>query len=86
MVKGLEGKPYEEQLRSLDLFSLEKRRLRIDFIMVFNNLTKRSGGADTDRFSVVTSERTQGNGMRLCQGSRARSWTLMILVGPFNSK
>jgi len=27
MVKGLEGKAYEEQLRSLDLFSMEKRRL-----------------------------------------------------------
>jgi len=27
MAKGLEGKAYEKQLRSLGLFSLEKRRL-----------------------------------------------------------
>ncbi|NWI48887.1 ITA8 protein, partial [Calyptomena viridis] len=35
MVNGLEGKLCEEQLRSLDLFSLEKRRLRGDIFPVF---------------------------------------------------
>ena len=58
MVKGLEGKTYEERLRALGLFSLEKRRLRGDLVMVCRFLTRGSGGAGTDLFSSVTSDRT----------------------------
>lgn len=47
MVKCLEGKTYEEQLKSLGLSSLVKRRLRGDLTMVYSFLTKRSGGAGT---------------------------------------
>ena len=53
----LEGKTYEEQLRSLGLLSLEKRRLRDDLIIVYNFLKRGSGGGGAD-LSLVTSNRT----------------------------
>lgn len=38
--KGLEEKMYEEQLRSLDLFSLQKRKLRGDLIIIYSFFTR----------------------------------------------
>ena len=38
MTKGLEHLSYEERLRDLDLFSLEKRRLQGYLIVVFQCL------------------------------------------------
>ncbi|KAJ7397260.1 hypothetical protein BTVI_136919 [Pitangus sulphuratus] len=66
MVKGLEGKPYKERLRSLGLFSLEETEGKPH--CSYNFLMKGRRGAGTDLFSVVTSDRTQRNGLKLCQG------------------
>ncbi|TRZ26674.1 hypothetical protein HGM15179_000445 [Zosterops borbonicus] len=66
MVMGLEAKSYKEQLRSLGLFSLEKRSLSGDLIAVYSFFS-RGRAAGTDLFSVVTSDRNQGNGLKLCQ-------------------
>jgi len=58
-VKGLEGKTCEEWLRSLVLFSLEKRRLRGDLTTVYKFLKEGRGGGRAGLLSLVTSNRTQ---------------------------
>ena len=65
-MKGLENTPYEERLKELVLLSQGKRRLRGDFIALFQYLKidyRENGG-----WSLLTGDRMRGNGLKLRQG------------------
>ncbi|PKU40764.1 hypothetical protein llap_8936 [Limosa lapponica baueri] len=68
VIKGLGSLWYEERLRELDLFSLEKRRVRGDLSTVFQYL---KGGYKEDGDCLFTRshrEKTRGNSSKLLQG------------------
>ncbi|KAJ7412749.1 hypothetical protein BTVI_45463 [Pitangus sulphuratus] len=68
LVKGLEGKSYEEQLRELEVFSLEERRPRGDPIALHNFLKGECSQVGVGLFSQAVTDKMRGHSLKLHQG------------------
>jgi len=84
MIRGLEYLSYEDKLRELGLFVLEKKRLRGDLIAAFQYLKGAYKKDGEGVFTRVCSDTTRGNGCKLKEGRfrlyiRKKFFTLRVV-------
>jgi len=68
MIRGMEQLSWEEKLRELGLFSLEKRRLGGDLIVAFQYLKGAYRKDGDNHFRKACCDRTRSNGFKLSDG------------------
>ena len=68
IIRGLETKPYEERLKELGMFSLEKRRRRGDMVALFKYLKGCHSEVGQDVFSIISECRTCNHGLKIEEG------------------
>ncbi len=67
MLHGMEGLSYSERLEKLNMFSLEKRRLRGDLINMYKYICGQYRELAGNLFIPRTEQRTRGHGFRMEQ-------------------
>ncbi|KAK4823169.1 hypothetical protein QYF61_027073 [Mycteria americana] len=89
MIRRLEHLSYEDRLRELGLFSLEKRRLQGDLIAAFQYLKGAYKKAGEGLLTRACSDRTRGNGFKLKEGrirlEIRKKFFIMRVVRQWNS-
>ncbi len=73
MVKGMRELPYEDRLRRLHIFSLERRRIRGDLILAYNIFNGRFDMPQAEFFEALAGRDLRGHGFKL----RHRSFRLL---------
>lgn len=69
MIKGLEKRIYDEKIKELGLFSLEKRRLRGKPLMVFKYMKGWHREDGEQLFPICTKNSTRGSSLsQECEG------------------